>query len=301
MTDHLPPPEDARLADGVLQLMPQLQAARRQALRLVIAGGTAGFVASAGLMWLDAYWGILTWFGTIGGMLFGRQIARESAERRAMPEIAAVVGLTHRKGAFKLPEVLLPSGVTRVDDVLAGSIAGRSIEFAEILVTTSGKPKRSLFRGVVIAVEMAMPLPRFLLAAPDDTQLNAMGRTRLPTRDLRPEREVERHRLWLAPDMDDEPAPLARLLDRLGEVAKATPRNMQLRSATSSGQILMLAFDHPHELFHIGDPFSPATQLEADVTRALREVMVPLRMGGRVLELEAEAMAPPLPRHPARP
>ena len=225
---------------------------------------------------------------------------KSAQENTIMPLLAAAIGFRFDKSARyfaqNLPSPLLPESSRTGEDLLIGQIGAHELTFAEIKVETGGKNSRTLFKGVVIKVSNALPLPEFCLLRLDQVEYPGIFVTGpLSVDDLVKRGEMQgplhRYGVWTSPIAPaDDPA-----RDRVIEVLMTTPEvttpTATLYSAISDGAETFIAFETSEDLFAFRGLLATSEQMGKAVQRAFAQLSIPLALLNKVLEAEAELAA----------
>jgi hypothetical protein len=304
-------PDPASALEALLPRLRRIQIEGWALMVVAAAVGVAGVLpvlglsARAGTNTATELWGILAGLGFVG-VTFTPRWSRRRQEALILPSLASAMDLAyeHSPRTFigTLPGRLLPDGGRKsAEDVLSGTLAGRTMRFAEVLVETGGKNSRTLFDGIVIELPLARELPSFFVAAEKETEgwfglAGNLGITDLVRLDSVTRQGIA-YGVWsTSPEAADHPGFRA-VLDVLTNLGGVIGRDTRLYSALCDRRVVWLAFRQKRDLFRIGGLLSTRGSMFADLQRASEDMAQPLRLISALIEAEtkaAEAGAAPL-------
>ncbi|MFG5384268.1 hypothetical protein [Yoonia sp. R2-816] len=300
-----PSATDTPLEKTLQALIPDLKAKRRLgwAVAVVVAVTTFGLTA---LLLLGVFKGDLPWIivlpmiGVFSVIEINRRVAR-SQQALILPHLAKTVDLTYTSNAKTfldaLPERLLPRARSRkAGDWISGTVGGRPMDMAEVKIETGGKNSRTLFRGLVLHFQNAVPMPAFFLAVERQTKGWLMFSGWIKVNDLvRVDtitgRSGENYGIWLSrtgASQQQHPA-LQAVLDVLTNLETRIGSDARLFSATSTGEEMHIALAHKRDLFHFGGLFASQDKITSGIRDAFDDLNVPLRIVSALLDAEAQA------------
>lgn len=224
-------------------------------------------------------------------------LIRRRMQCRVMPIMAGALGLTfetpaHRYGET-LPECLLPKGLCTVETRLHGRTASRDVSFAEVQVDRTDTDPDPLFKGIVMEVESALPLPDFVLVQVYLHGLQPVIERQDECLTQLKQARVIRHNdltygVYTAKDVTLDDALTSRLRAALVQLPAEVSGTASLFSARFHEGRLIVAIKTTARLFAIGNLMASQDRVAETVQHALQQMSIPMSLLGKVLEAEAE-------------
>ncbi len=267
-------------------------------IALILGAGAA----SLALLPLDTEGGMkaaifIVIFGLFGVGALATRVRRRH-EALVVPLIARSAGLRYRQGQdgflLKLPPRMLPKGsVRKCNDLVTGTVGGREISFAEVMIATGGKNSTVQFQGIVAEFPNVVPMPSFFVAAEKETRGWFMFKGNLRVDDLNFIQTVQGREdlygVWTHLRSEAERPGFEALLGALLELEGKLP-SARLYSASSDGRVTHVALRHSRDLFRLGGLFASRDRLDAQIRRAFEDLRLPLEVVTLLLAAEARVL-----------
>ena len=214
-----------------------------------------------------------------------------------MPHLARMAGLDYLSDGNAyieaLPKPFLPATSVRIaQDKLGKRIGNRSIEMAEVRLSSQHKELGDLFRGIVFSCELLLGMPRFFIIDTRETEKKWYDHPSMDTGGLQLWRRLpgsgdRSYGVWLEPGQTEDPA----LMPVIGALLQQhwVGRETQLFSALCDGDMLHVALRTEGDLFRLGGLMATDSSIKQAMVEAVQALLVPTRMMSAVLEAEGKA------------
>ncbi len=226
---------------------------------------------------------------------------RKQHERAVMPVIARAFGLGYVKSPKDfyptLPKNFIPQGGQRsVDDMMSGSVAGRSFRFAECKTETGGKNSSTLFQGLVLEVRASGGVPEFIIASEKETKgfLFFKGKVQVERMDLIRQStgaDGQTYGLWSRSGAPRGMAGLDAFMDRIIALGPRVLGSATLYSLVSTGQHYFVSLRHKRDLYRIGGLFTDEAEVMSHIRAAAHELGHPIALTTEILRAEEALLA----------
>ncbi len=304
MTD-LPAPgaEADPSARALADAMPEIRSTKTKgwllcALAVVVCVAAlmmiSGVKNSLQLVLMVLFFGGFALFGIYGWV-------RKQHERAVMPIIARAFGLDYQKSPKDffptLPKNFIPQGgVQTVDDMMSGSVAGRSFRFAECKTATGGKNSSTLFQGLVLEIRASGSVPEFIIASEKETRgfLFFKGKVQVEGMALihhSTGHDGQSYGLWSGSVAPRQMAGLGAFMDRIIALGPRVLGSATLYSLVSTGQYYYVSLRHKHDLYQIGGLFTDEAEVMSHIRAAAYELGHPIALATEILRAEEALLA----------
>jgi hypothetical protein len=226
---------------------------------------------------------------------------RRRHERAVMPIIAQAFGLGYQKAPQDfyptLPKNFIPQGGRRsVDDLMSGSIAGRSFRFAECKTETGGKNSSTLFKGIVLEVRSSGTMPEFLIASEKETKgfLFFKGKVQVEGMVMIHQslgHDNQTYGLWARTESPRQMAGLRAFMDQIIALGPRVLGNSTLYSLVSTGSHYYVSLRHARDMYRIGGLFTNEAEVMQHIRAASSELSHPMDLVTEVLRAEEALLA----------
>lgn len=226
---------------------------------------------------------------------------RRQHERAVMPVIARAFGLDYEKAPKDfyptLPQNFIPQGGRRsVDDMMRGTVAGRSFRFAECKTETGGKNSSTLFQGLVLEVRASGTVPEFIIASEKETRgfLFFKGKVQVEGMDLihqstGPDGQI--YGLWSRSGAPRQMAGLGAFMDRIIALGPRVLGSATLYSLVSTGKNYFVSLRHKRDLYRIGGLLTDEAEVMSHIRMAAQELGHPIALATEILRAEEALLA----------
>ncbi|NGM46943.1 hypothetical protein G5B31_15505 [Rhodobacter sp. SGA-6-6] len=304
MTD-LPAPgaEADPSAQALADALPEIRSAKTRGwafCALIVAVSAVLLILLSGVEG-SFQWVIIILFMGGFGLVSIHAWVRKQHERAVMPVIARAFGLGYVKSPKDfyptLPKNFIPQGGQRsVDDMMSGTVAGRSFRFAECKTETGGKNSSTLFQGLVLEVRASGSVPEFIIASEKETKgfLFFKGKVQVEGMELIRQStgsDGQTYGLWSRPGGPRPMAGLDAFMDRIIALGPRVLGSATLYSLVSTGQYYYVSLRHKRDLYRIGGLFADETEVMSNVRMAARELGHPIELAAEILRAEEALLA----------
>jgi hypothetical protein len=240
-------------------------------------------------------------FPAIFGVMVTTRWVRKRHERAVMPIVAQAFDLGYQKDPKDfyptLPKNFIPQGGRRsVDDLMSGSIAGRSFRFAECKTETGGKNSSTLFKGIVLEVRSSGSTPDFLIASEKETKgfLFFKGNVQVDGMVMIHQsqgHDNQTYGLWARSESPAQMAGLRAFMDRIIALGPRVLGSSTLYSLVSTGSYYYVSLRHARDLYRIGGLFTNESDVMQHIRAAASELSHPMDLVTEVLRAEEALLA----------
>lgn len=302
MTD-LPAPGAAAdpSAQALADALPEIRSAKTRGwvfCALTVAVSAVLLILLSGV---SGQWMIIILFMAGFGLVSIHAWVRKQHERAVMPVIARAFGLDYQKSPKDfyptLPKNFIPQGGQRsVDDMMSGTVAGRSFRFAECKTETGGKNSSTLFQGLVLEVRAGGGVPEFIIASEKETKgfLFFKGKVQVEGMELirrSTGADGQVYGLWSRPGGPRPMAGLDAFMERIIALGPRVLGSATLYSLVSAGQYYYVSLRHKRDLYRIGGLFAGEAEVMSHVRTAAQELGHPIELAAEILRAEEALLA----------
>jgi hypothetical protein len=218
-------------------------------------------------------------------MIFGW--TRKTHKDVVMPLLAEQLGLNFSAPGVEIaaliPPLVLPDQDFACDDMVRGSLAGRDVWLADVLLRERSGDKDVVFNGFVLSVDG--------MAAGTDLFINDRHYAQVwPKPDAALQRAADisgsHHRVYTVWTGSGSNAPDAETLTDLVDLERMFGTGSRLATLRCAQGRLTLAVRQSDALFKVGGLLRTPARIRADLTAAMSRLALPLQIAAAIVELE---------------
>lgn len=285
--------------EALAKVMPRLRHTQRLGKAAIVLLGVLAVGAAFALIRFGGALALLPILLFVMSAVVVANLVKSEHVKLVMPSIAAMIRMEFDRGAVgftdKLPSRLLPGPIRNASDLMHGTVAGRTIRFAEVKVETGGKSSSTLFHGLVIHIPNLVLMPPLFIAR-DETlkrsffkgpSLDASGLVKVG--DMRGTSGSD-YSLWSSSMKVTEDPGMKAVLDLLKRLDVLAGAEAKVFSITSNGEETHIAIACEEDIYPIGGLGLSNTGIADQMKTTVDQIALSLGAVSAVLTAETEVL-----------